>query len=453
MTSPQDSSSSSRIVYRCASMLAWYSIEYLLLACLYVYFVFSTSAYMGFDVAINLEKVPFSMILIIAFVAITPQKNNLRSFFLNCLLAIYIIPSSIVYAFSDKETWQYLVILYSCLIVYIASAVQIPVVRTVYIHRKILLQVSLASTVAILFAIWHFSGFANFNLDITQVYEFRSEASNDLPGIFGYITSITAKIIIPLGLVISLQYRKYLTAAAVIAMAVILFGFTSNKGVLVYPILSVAIYVFLLTTMRFSLVIAGLSAALIFACIDAALYFSFDGASPWGLFVDIIVRRGIFLPPLLDYDHLTFFGENPKFYWSMSKITLGMVPSPYDITPQYVIGQAFFHSADTAANTGFIGNGYAQAGLLGSTVYAIGVGFVISLLSNLGRKFGAPFVGAIVFSQVITMLTGADFLTMMLTHGMLVSLFLLMVVRSPEDMTTSRNKERSLPLGLASELP
>jgi hypothetical protein len=54
---------------------------------------------------------------------------------------------------------------------------------------------------------------------------------------------------------------------------------------------------------------------------------------------------------------------------------------------------------------------------------------VIAFINQYGKSLGTPIVCSVMVVQVMTMLTGSDFLTMFLTHGLLVSLMLLAAVR------------------------
>jgi hypothetical protein len=106
-----------------------------------------------------------------------------------------------------------------------------------------------------------------------------------------------------------------------------------------------------------------------------------------------------------------------------------MIKPPYDLTSPFLIGEAYFGSSEIGANTGYVGSGFAQAGMAGVAIYAIGVGMIVAILQSYGRYLGLPFVGAIMMTQVVTMISSTDFVTLFLTHGMLISLVLLAMAR------------------------
>ncbi|RUM96282.1 hypothetical protein EET67_19155 [Pseudaminobacter arsenicus] len=295
------------------------------------------------------------------------------------------------------------------------------------------MRLALLLTIGYIIVLAKFSGFANFNLNISRVYDFRDAAAESIPSFFAYISTVFSKIVIPIGIVISLMTRKYITTFLMIVSSILLFGFISHRGVLIYPFISAGIYIVLAKSPQFSRVLIVLMIIFLIGFIDAAMYFMVGAGSIWGWFVDIIVRRGLMLPALLDFNHIEFFWDNPRYYWSASRLTMGMIPSPYELPPANLIGKEFFQNPATSANTGFIGNGFAQAGFWGMIAYSICVGLVIAFLDAYGRYLGLPLVAAMLSVQMMTMFTGTDFLTMFLTHGMLASLVVLMVMGSPSE--------------------
>lgn len=141
------------------------------------------------------------------------------------------------------------------------------------------------------------------------------------------------------------------------------------------------------------------------------------------------------VPAMLNYFYIDFFSNNPPVFWSGSRISLGLLDYPYELAVPNLIGDAFLSNPKNSANTGYIGSGFSQAGILGVVLYSIGVGFVISLFNALGEKLGHAIVVAAVSAQIVTMVLSADFLTMFLTHGLLVSIVCLLAVR-PDGETT-----------------
>jgi len=81
-------------------------------------------------------------------------------------------------------------------------------------------------------------GLRYFNLNILDVYEFRRDASSNLPLIFAYLSPWTGCVLLPASFVLAITKKQRTHAAAIALCVVALFGFTAIKSILVYPILA-----------------------------------------------------------------------------------------------------------------------------------------------------------------------------------------------------------------------
>ena len=419
-------------------------ILYLALFGLYIasyrYYLAPYWGYMGFIDAFNPYKFAASLAIITAFVWFTPQSFSVRAFLLNLSLTVYMLPSLTIYTYADGPTYTVSIIVLAFAVVYAVSAIPIPRFSLASVPAKPLMWFLAVLTIWLLIFFYVFGGFRNFNLDIARVYEFRREAADDLPGIFGYLISIFSSIIIPVGVVLSLRYRLYPFTAVFFFMSIMLFGFTSHKSILFYPFVVTGFYIFLSKYNRYSTIIYIVIAMLSFGI--ASEIYSVSGGHGLGLdwYNTLLIRRVLMIPPLLDYHYIEFFTGSPKYYWSSSSITFGLVPDYYAISAPNLIGEVYFSDPDVSANAGFIGSGFSQAGVVGVLIYAAGVGGIFSIFQTYGRHLGQSFVAAATVGQVVSMLRAADLLTMFLTHGLLVSLLLLVVISPPESADTESPK-------------
>ncbi len=419
---------------RDSKALLWglYLSIFALLSAIYVLHISSAWKYMGFSYEPSAENGIVSALVLSAFVAVTPVRNDPRSFFLNLALTIYLVPSLVLFTFAGKPLSSALIVWGALAIVYAVSAIQLPRLRLARIDTR-LFTISIGIGTALLMAAFLFFGATeNFNLDIRKVYEFRQAAAHALPATFGYVVPIFTKILIPMAIVFALYHRAYWAALIFFGAAVAVFGFTSHKSVLLSAALPAALYLLLSVTQRYSFVLIALFLILLLAAADALMWMTTETRNGvWGWFSSILVRRGLLVPSLLDYNYIEFFSGNSQYYWAHSKITLGLVTSPYDVTPPRLIGAEFFDAPKMSANTGFIGSGFAQAGMIGTALYALGAGLVIAILQAFGRKLGLPLVAAFMAYPVATMVTSTDFLTLFMTHGLLASFVILASINVP----------------------
>jgi hypothetical protein len=324
------------------------------------------------------------------------------------------------------------VITLSTFIIYVVSGIRVPPFRLFTAHPAELIWLLAGLSWALVLFFFLFGGFTYFNLDLSRVYEFREEAGEAVPLLFSYLSSIFSKIIVLFGLLAAIIYRKYVAALVFIAASVVLFGLTSHKGIIFYPLFTGVIYFALKKSLDYKTVLRILIAGLLVCYFDAFMFNQVGDSNFWGWFVSLFVRRGLMLPPLLDYYHIDFFSNHPRYYWADSKISLGLVRNVYGISSPYLIGQMYFRDPTMGANTGFIGSGFAQAGYLGSIIYSIGVGFALALINAHAKEQGVPFITALMASQVMTMFVSSDFVTLFINHGLLFAFLLLGMIGSPE---------------------
>lgn len=387
---------------------------------------------MGLLTSINSSKVFTAASVLILFVLFTPLREGARTFFLNVLLTSYLVPSLVLYAFADEPTSAALLIWLALGIVYAASAFPFPRIELTRISPITMMWFLALASFGLIFSFFIFGGFRYFNLDFSRVYDLRREAAEDLPGIFAYLYSVFSKTVIPFGITVALLYRNYLFVVFFFCAAILLFGLTTHKSILFTPIVVLGVFFFLARYRRYSVIISLFIIAIIAALIAAYLDSVYDASPLFGWYESLFMQRVMMVPPLLDYFFLEFFSENPKYFWSDSRVTFGLVGSPYGgITAPFIIGEAYFDNVAMSANAGFIGSGYSQAGIIGVVVYAICVGLTVSIFQTYGRHLGVPFVAASMLGQFLSMSSATDFLTMFLTHGLLLALIILTLVGKP----------------------
>lgn len=430
-------------------LVCLYAACYALLATLYVFYTSPTWSYMGLDLSINYTKIVVSLFLFFFFVAVTPSEWSARAFFLNMILTAYFLPAMVLYGFSDRPTEAVVILSLAIGIVYIFSAISVPRLRIFAIYPRLMLQGLLALSLALLLTFFVFGGFRNFNLDYSRVYEFRDVASESLPGIFEYLSSFFTKAIIPFGIAIGLWHRRYASVVAFVAISIILFGLTSHKGMAIIPFLSIGVFMLLSRRPGYATLLSGVVALLFALAIAVAANPNMGTFSFWGQIETIFVRRALFIPALVDFNYIDFFTGGAKYNWSSSKLTLGLIDVPYNgLSAPLLIGTTYF-GAETSANTGFIGSGFAQAGILGVIAYSIGVGLIIALFQTCSRYLGIPLVATATVGLFTAMIQSTDFVTLFLTNGLLPALVILALLRDqdappPRGAGASRRVQASL---------
>lgn len=387
----------------------------------YALFISDIYAYSGFVIDFNLVKYIESWAIYlgisILFPAIlTKASDYLFTFLFSGLLA----PLLVFYAYADQSRLSlYYVLLGSALILIFRKGrpIRLPVVK--YGQRiGLLILFGLAGTVSFWYALS--GGLAYFNLDLTEVYEFR-RASAEVTGgaIMSYVNVWAPKVAGPILLAYSLWKRLYVLAGTVFALHVFWFGISAHKAVLFYPILVVFLWYWFSRTRALSIVFFGMS----FVVLSSLVFYLFTG-DPF--IASMFIRRVFFVIANNTFSYYEFFSENPHVYWSNS-LTAGLVNYPYHVGPAELIGD--WRGTGAHVNNTFLSTGYMHAGMAGILFYGLAAGLLFRVIDSVVWR-GVPlwFGVAAIIVPAQSLILSADLPTALLTHGMglaVVSLFLL----------------------------
>ncbi len=141
-----------------------------------------------------------------------------------------------------------------------------------------------------------------------------------------------------------------------------------------------------------------------------------------------LIRRTLLVPPMLDAASMEVFYNLPKYYWSTSRLSLGIVQNPYYTSAPFLIGAELFADPNMSANAGVIGSGYCNAGLFGTFLYSILMTMTISFVNTVGRKLGPELTAVLCFPTILIIFTSTDLTTALLTHGLLMVLVLISIL-------------------------
>jgi hypothetical protein len=396
-------------------------------------------SYMGFYGEFTPTRFVAVLVAAAVLAVITPQPKDTRGYILVTMQFLFFIPSIVYIGFSEIN-WDHVVSFFILIaFVYSFSALRIGVPDIGAVSPKLILSFVFG---AILFALLiqaTFGGLEYFNLDIERVYEFRRVAAAELPPIFGYVYSNVSSALVPLSLLLSMKYRSRALIVLTLVSAVLLFGMTHHKTVLFGPFILLVLYKLferqyssknIMNLVFLAIPIIGLM----------EIYFtrSILGQFSPGYLNSLIIRRVLMVPTMLDSLYIDYFGQRSFYYWSWSRIGGLFVSNPYDQAAPFVIGFEYFSDLDMSANAGVIASGYANAGLVGVALYSMLAGLLLALLNAYGRRIGHAFVAAASLMTFHTILTTADLLTAILSHGVLLLLMVLTLFPSAAPQPVAR---------------
>lgn len=383
--------------------------------------------YEGYEFYPNAENWYMALVAVTALSLVTPISHLKPStLFQQLTLTVSIIPMLVLFYAEDKSLmYPSQVVAAYLLTILLPRLIPIKPIRFPSISEAVLQRRFLLVAFGYIGVVFMLGGGAYLNFDFSKVYDFRSEAANNLPQMFGYVTPVIGKVIIPFGFVLSLVNRKYVDAALYAGCAFLMFGLTAHKGTVFDPLLVLFIY---LVALRKNLSLgfnAGILLVILVSNADFALAMT-HGDEVYGWIGTLMLARMFFLSNQINYMYYDFFTTNEWVYFADSKITMGLISFDYPLDIPHLIGLYYFNSELTNANTGWFGSGYAQAGFAGLVFYAVIISLIYKYVDVCARLSGKPaLVAASIVVPISNFITSSDIPTTLLTHGLLANLILI----------------------------
>lgn len=394
----------------------------------YVNFVSPYFSYAGFNLNFNVKNYIFSFCVFLIFIIIIPKiLNKISDYFLAIWSFNIIIPMICLYGLNYEFSFfailvnilAYIVVFFSLKLRFFNKRVLYPyILNGEFIFRSICLFM-------IFYLVgWYFlsGAVSNFNLDLTKVYDFRDEnAELTNVGVLAYFNSWVLKVFSLSLMAYFLLKKEYKFFLLILIIQIFFFGVSAHKSVLFAPFLIFGIYYYLSKTKTLSTIPLLFTLMIIFCLI---LYYLNDNV----LVGSMLIRRLFFVPNYLNFIYFDFFKTNGFAYWTNTFSFLGTPIYPNGIPT--TIG-SYLGSDELRANTGFISSGYAQAGLYGVSLYIILLILILKFIDQISQEIGCLwFALCIVITPLRSILISSDIFTVMLTHGLLIAIFLLFILRN-----------------------
>jgi len=408
-------------------MMFLYLVFFAVLIIGYKYGVVPLFEYQGWVFSLNRFKLLISLIilLIISYIAPVDIKKPSTAY-IQLMLLLIIVPMLVLFSVANKP-WFYMVqSLTSCVIIIVLS--NYVRIKPFYIPRlsyNFVITLFVGISVFYILIIVMRGGFQYFNIDISKVYDFRSGAAENLPSVFRYISPMVGKVFLPVALILAYSSKKFKLSAFIVFLSILVFGFTSNKGPLIYPFIVLVVYL-LLSRQNYLADICKLSIlVLVISVFDFLLRLSTDNVL-LGWFGSLTMRRIFLVPADLNYLYYDFFSKNEFILWSDSKITFGFLDYIYDLSPSHLIGLEYFNNEATGANTGWLGSGYMHAGYIGVFIYSVIISFIFVYIDGVARCLkNYKLVAAANIIPIVTLMTSSDLPSVFLTHGLFINLIII----------------------------
>lgn len=392
---------------------------FLILFGAYVFFVNPLFEYAGFALAADVFKLLEVTAIYSFLICVLRTRVTYPSDVFSALLVfIAAAPLLIFYATNTVDRLHLYTIILPIIAIILASTTRPKIsISTIKLSTLTLFL----SYLTLILVVGYFVGnglLRNFNLDFDLVYEFRQEIEEQSSSrLFAYIQVWSAKVLGPFLLAIALYRRSVVGITSVICFHAFLFGVSSHKSVLFYPLVVVGIWFWLSRSSAVSYFVWLLSLVVL-------------SSTVWSVFTEslypatYIIRRVLFVPAQLNFSYLEYFSINGFVWWSNSVLS-AFIEYPFDQNYTLLIGE--FTGSGAFANNMFLATGYMHAGIFGVFLYSLIFSFTLRFIDSVAGASRWPLwiSVSLVVVPIYTIITSADLLTGFTTHGLALALFLL----------------------------
>lgn len=379
--------------------------------------------YRGFHNYFSTDKLLLSIIgclfTIYTYVVIE-KKNKPSSIVMNLFNLLFFIPLYVLVAYQKISEGFFLFVILYQLSLYLFYIFKNFNFRPILFKSKdIFFGIIFFILVATLFINGIYNGFS-IKIDLSDVYENRLAARElSMPSILAYIKAASYFVGI-LALMYALKARNFTMVILVVLLQLMSFAFGASKTQFFSIFICFIAYYFYSDRFKLWAPVA-LSLLLIFSIIEHFWISTSD-------INDIWTRRSLFIPPNISHNMYEFF-ENPHkefLYLRGSVLRIFGFEDPYAEYNgfQRMIGAIYVGNSDTNANTGLLGNDYAQFGWASIIIYPFLRVYLLKMYDYCSIGVDKRIIVVLSIFIAFTYISGA-FFTVLLTNGILLVNYLL----------------------------
>lgn len=401
-----------------------------------VVFVIYSHMYGRYSMEPNAGRYIMSWGIFILLWKVMPKEGQgIKTLFLHVQFILIILPMLTIYAIMLEQSTAYMLlvtgaILIECLILMERDKKYRPVKIEglsgfVSVWFIIFIPLMLA-------LIWTYGGFWGLAAwDWQKLYKIRAAA--EYPVILSYIIPWLTLTIVPFYIAYSLEKQKYILTGILIVIDIFLYMIVPNK--IIYLSLAVVIGVYILAKSKHLLKLLYMGLTGLMLLLSAIFFFERKSMGSIGRSkisrygIAIVGDRFLFGSALNKFWFYDFFSKFPKVHFADG--TLGKLLGSTNLY-RYSSGQmvdAFFTGSRLGVasyNTGYLGDGYAEAGVLGVLLCAVVLAYIVAYISNYEGKMPFTILAPMTVWYVIV-LADVALTTVLLTSGLLIFIFLLAV--------------------------
>lgn len=347
-------------------------------------------------------------------------------FGLTILYLIGLVPSLILFGLSDQPRWE----IYTIIAGYVAAfagarlPVSIPRLRLRAGPRT---AIYIAAGISAFIVLWFFAmGAASFNIDLLAVYRYREQANSAFEfGPMAYLAAWTSRVMLPFCMSYFLYRRQWPAFAAAVFFQLFCLVIFQEKSVLIPCVILASLY----TAPKGRAALVWLIAAFIASIAICELVYDLTDNY---LLLQLWPRRFFFVQEFLYFSYMDVFSKIGLVYYSDSFMHW-LMHYPFPDFPAAMVQYYAMGKLDGNPNTGFLGAGYMELGVLGVVLNGFAAGFILRLFDRAGpRNMPLWFFGTFAFLPLYAMLIAQNFVTSLLTGGVGAAMLLLLLTQLEE---------------------
>jgi len=392
------------------------------------YFIISKIwAYSRFELNFNSIKLTESFFLLfIIFILMPKTSKKLSNIIIWLLLLLSYIPMLTLFAFMDQpRSYMYAVTGFWIIIFLLLRLPRISILslkksqsKTIYYSLFVFLSI------IVIFLIYKYLDFS-LNVDLTKVYDIRSQYVKIKIPLAGYLFNWLGYIANPVFFAICITKRKWVFAIPIVILQLLLFSSTGNKTFLL-ALPFTLVLIFIVTQKKpFLWMTVGLIGIILMGVLSYTLFNDLWISS-------LFTRRTLLVPAQLSFLYYDFFSKNVHTFLSHHQIFRVFLNYPYPLNPPHLIGEFYFNRPQMGANNGIYGDAYMNFGFIGLVLWAILLIIILKLIDSITKNRDIRITVSAIALPVIS-LTNSALLTCLLTHGLLLALIFVYLLPRERD--------------------
>jgi len=383
-------------------------------------------AYAQFYLNLNVLKLVESyLLLLVVFILMPKSSRKLSHIFIWLLVLLSYIPLLTLFAFMDQSrSFMYAVTGFWFLVFLLLKipGLHIPPIKkpqSLIIYYTIFIFLSIAG----LFLIYKYFSFS-FNLNLTKIYEIRSQYKEIGISMAIYFFNWLAYVINPISFAFFIARKRWLFAGLIVVFQLFLFSSTGEKTFL-FALLFTLILMWIVSRKNpLAWMAMGLCAVILLGILSYYLI-----GDIW--ITSLFARRTLLVPAQLSFFYYDFFSKNGLTFLSQHHIFRNFINYPYHLAPPFLIGEAYFNSPEMSANNGIYADAYMNFGFIGFVLWAFLLTIILKLIDSFSKNKNKEItIAAIAMPSII--LTNGALLTSLTTDGLLLSLIILYLLPKEE---------------------